>query len=116
MRTNDEHLLKRLYRDGFLAIKEYVARHNGTKNDAYDVYQRTLLATRRNVQWARFSSADESVLRAYQLRVGKNKWIDELRKPKADRAMIRNNIETDQTFDPTADEHVQTYGFIGARS
>lgn len=119
LRTNDEHLLKRLYVDGFRAIKEYVTRNNGTENDAYDVYQEAFLATWRNVQLARFSPADEPAFRAYLLRVGKNKWIDELRKRKADLAMIKNNMEDDEAYDPNVDEYIQAvrihYRSLGTR-
>lgn len=119
LRSNDGQLLKRLYLDGFEVVRQYVLRNNGSGDDAHDVYQEAFLATWRNVQLERFSPQDNQAFLAYLLRVGKNKWIDELRKRQTKVAVIQNDPRDEETYDQDIDGYIdavrQQYGKLGER-
>lgn len=120
LKSDEERLLNALYTTNYKPLKLYVLRNSGSPDDAKDIYQEAFLAVWRNVQTDRFAPRDEQEFAAYLIRVGKNKWIDELRKNKnkqlvsADKSDITSEEHTDET-----DTYIHTvkkqYKHLGAR-
>lgn len=90
LKSDDERILKVLYVNNYHNFEQYVLKNSGTPDEAKDTYQEAFIAVWRNVQLARFLPNNEKDFNAYLFRVGKNKWIDELRKNK-----YRNTISVD---------------------
>lgn len=82
LKADQEKMLEMLYVKNYRNLEYYIVKNSGTVDDAKDIFQEAFLAVWRNVQLDRFVPVDEGEFAAYLFRVGRNKWIDELRKNK----------------------------------
>lgn len=76
--NNDEHLLKELYQKCFAKIANYVSKHNGTPDDAWDLLQEAMLSIFYRIKQQPFSLT--CPFDAFVYIVCRNLWIKELRK------------------------------------
>lgn len=79
IKANDEQALKRLYVGNFDRVKQFVMVHNGTADDAKDIYHEAYLAVWRNIQMDKFVPRHEGALEAYLVQIARNKWLDHVR-------------------------------------
>ena len=76
--NNDEALLKELYHKCFTKIKNFVIRHNGTPDDAWDLLQDAMLSIFYRIKRQPFELT--CPFDAFIYIVCRNLWIKELRK------------------------------------
>src|SRR5690606_34431903 len=121
--SDEQAVLKQLYIANYEALERYILQNSGGGDDAKDIYQEAFLAVWRNIQIGRFLPRDEGDFEAYLMRVGKNKWIDELRKQK-NRYMVpvderhESDVVSDERGEET-DDYINAvkkqYKHLGAR-
>ncbi|MBO9701397.1 MAG: sigma-70 family RNA polymerase sigma factor [Sporocytophaga sp.] len=75
---NDKEVITELYKIVFPKVKKYIVRHNGIKDDAYDVFQDALLYFYKQVVEDRFS--DKYTVFGYVYRLSINRWLNKLKK------------------------------------
>lgn len=80
--NNDESLLKELYQKCFGKIRNYVTRHNGTPDDAWDLLQEAMLSIFYRIKRQPFELT--CPFEAFIYIVCRNLWIKELRKKRID--------------------------------
>lgn len=123
LKSDEERILNVLYTTNYKPLELYIVRNNGSSDDAKDIYQEAFLAVWRNVQTDRFTPRDEEEFAAYLMRVGKNKWIDELRKNKN---KYKVSVDEESGFDRVSEGYADEtdtyinavkkhYKYLGAR-
>lgn len=109
LKSDDEQTLKALYLASYRALANFVLRNTGSEDDAKDIYQEAFIVVWRNVQLDRFAPINEGEFGAYLIRVGKNKWIDVLRKSKHNKVVpLDEHYDTENTVEEFTNE-VDTY-------
>lgn len=73
-----EQALNHVYKSYYTMIESFVIQNNGTKEDAKDVFQDTVMSLYRNVKNDKYSA--DSKLSTYLFSIGKNNWFKKLRK------------------------------------
>ena len=73
-----EQALNHVYKSYYAMIESFVLQNNGTKDDAKDVFQDTVMSLYRNVKNDKYSL--DSKLSTYLFSIGKNNWYKKLRK------------------------------------
>lgn len=79
IKTNNEHVLKKLYTDNFRKIEKFILMNNGSHPQAKDTYQEAFITVWRNVKAGKFEPRNETALQGYLFQIAKNKWTDFLR-------------------------------------
>lgn len=92
----DEMCLKAFYLSNYSSVRSYVLANSGTEEEAKDVYQEAIVIAWRKVENKSFTENYENALPAYIFKIAKLKWIDELRRKKAQLVkakLIENEVE-----------------------
>lgn len=74
----NEIALRHIYRTYYKMIEAFVIKNSGTKDDAQDVFQDSILALYNNIKDGKYSQ--ESQLSTYIFSISKNVWFNVLRK------------------------------------
>ena len=75
---NSESALNCVYRSYYSMIESFITQNNGTKDDAKDVFQETVISLYNNVKNDKYSP--DSKLSTYLFSISKNIWYKKLRK------------------------------------
>ncbi len=87
---NDKEVITELYKIVFPKVKKYIVRHNGIKDDAYDVFQDAMLYFYKQVVEDKFS--DKYTVFGYVYRLSINRWLNKLKKDQ--RVNFTSELET----------------------
>lgn len=90
---NDKEVITELYKIVFPKVKKHIVRHNGIKDDAYDVFQDALLYFYKQVVEDKFDT--KYTVYGYVFRLSINRWLNKVKKDQ------RVNLTGD--FDTTSD-------------
>lgn len=77
---NDKEVITELYKIVFPKVKKYIVRHNGIEDDAYDVFQDSMLYFYKQVVEGTFN--DKYTVFGYLFRLSINRWINKIKKDK----------------------------------
>ena len=97
---NCETTLSYVYRSYYGMIESFVTRNNGTKDDAKDVFQETIISLYNNVKNGKYSP--DSMLSTYLFSISKNNWYKKLRKNGR-----MSNLEDHEHHQISSDEDIQ---------
>ncbi len=98
---NDKEVITELYKIVFPKVKKYIVRHNGIKDDAYDVFQDALLYFYKQVVEDRFS--DKYTVYGYVYRLSINRWLNKLKKDQ--RVNFTSELETSSAIEFDEEEN-----------
>jgi RNA polymerase sigma factor (sigma-70 family) len=79
IKTNNPSTLKSLYVSNYPKIESFVLLHNGTKEDAKDIYQEAFITVWNNIKNNAFIPLNETAIQGYLYTISKNKWMDVLK-------------------------------------
>lgn len=79
IKSNNQSVLKLLYISNYSKIELFILRHNGTKEDAKDIYQEAFIAVWNNIKNNTFIPLNETAIQGYLYTISKNKWMDVLK-------------------------------------
>jgi len=79
IKSNNQSVLKLLYISNYSKIELFILRHNGTKEDAKDIYQEAFIAVWNNIKNNTFIPLNETAIQGYLYSISKNKWMDVLK-------------------------------------
>ena len=74
----DEDAIKQLYRDHYSLLEQYVLQNQGSRSDAEDIFQETMVAFIRQVEEGKFRG--ESSIKTFLYALNRNIWLNELKK------------------------------------
>jgi RNA polymerase sigma factor (sigma-70 family) len=80
-----EEAIKQLYREHYGILEQYVVQNQGSRSDAEDIFQETMVAFIRQVEEGKFRG--ESSIRTFLYALNRNIWLNELKK--RDRSHLR---------------------------
>jgi RNA polymerase sigma factor (sigma-70 family) len=80
-----EDAIKQLYREHYGILEQYVVQNQGSRSDAEDIFQETMVAFIRQVEEGKFRG--ESSIRTFLYALNRNIWLNELKK--RDRSHLR---------------------------
>lgn len=87
---NDKHVITELYKIVFPKVKKYIARHNGIEDDAFDVFQDSILYFYKQVVEGTFN--DKYTVYGYLFRLSINRWLNKIKRDK--RVSLSENIDS----------------------
>lgn len=109
--------LEYLYQNSFPKVKAYILSNNGTTSESKDIFQDTIAVVYENLLSGKFRG--DSAITSYVYSVGRNLWLQELRKKK----ILTTKLENDQLTEIKGSEvnnslihQVLNYLDIGCRS
>ena len=73
-----EDAIKQLYRDHYGLLEQYVLQNQGSRSDAEDIFQETMVAFIRQVEEGKFRG--ESSIKTFLYALNRNIWLNELKK------------------------------------
>ena len=73
-----EDAIKQLYRDHYSLLEQYVLQNQGSRSDAEDIFQETMVAFIRQVEEGKFRG--ESSIKTFLYALNRNIWLNELKK------------------------------------
>ena len=73
-----EDAIKQLYREHYGLLEQYVLQNQGSRSDAEDIFQETMVAFIRQVEEGKFRA--ESSIRTFLYALNRNIWLNELKK------------------------------------
>ncbi len=76
----DREVLSLLYKEVFPQVKKYIVRHNGNREDAYDVFQDAIVYFYKQVMKNELNPTYK--IFGYLYRLSLNRWINKLKKDK----------------------------------
>src|SRR5690606_35565653 len=79
IKTNNPSTLKSLYVSNYPKIESFVLLHNGTKEDAKDIYQEAFITVWNNIKNNYFIPLNETAIQGYLYTISKNRWMDVLK-------------------------------------
>ena len=101
IQTNDEQVLKQLYKTNFYKTEQYVLKNSGSTDEAKDIFQEAFVTVWEQVQDNKFVPKNESALNGYLYTIAKNKWLNHLNsaqyrktKPYDNHIQTLNNTKT----------------------
>lgn len=104
IKANDEQTLKTLYIENYGKVLQHILQHNGSEEQAKDIYQDTFIAVWRNIQAGKFKILQNSSLGAYIFQVAKHKWLDHLRSVNVKKTiLLQEQHENMMSFDISND-------------
>lgn len=98
--SSNQNVLRRLYRENYRKFERYVLNNKGSEEAAKDVYQEAFMTVWIHIRDKRFIPDQEEDIQRYLLKIGRNKWIDVLRKTRFKAPADVKEIPDDEDFDP----------------
>lgn len=96
LRTNDNTILKALYKKFFAIVLKYVVNNNGTEDEAKDIYQECIIVLYENVRKPAFVLTCQ--LQTYIFSISKRLWLKQIGK-NSHLVKLGNNETSDDTID-----------------
>jgi len=75
---NSEEALSAIYDSYYGMIERFIVKNNGTKDDAKDVFQDTIISMYNNIKADKYSA--DSKLSTYLFSISRNTWFNKLKK------------------------------------
>lgn len=91
---NEEKVLSSLYEDIFPIVKKYVVARGGRKDDAWDVFQESMMILCQKIMTNEFN--ESASVHGFVVSVAQHKWIDKIRK---DRKLIFSDDVPEYSFE-----------------
>ncbi len=109
IKENDDETLKSLYTDNYQKVEHYVVKNSGSKIQAKDIFQESIIVMWRSVKKGRFEPKTMGEVNAYLFQVARNKWIDFLRSNEFKKTDYngKENIESQELYDVEMDLHYE---------
>lgn len=108
IRKGDDNTLNYLYSNYFNTVRSHVLRNSGTEEDAYDIFQDTLMALFKKIQANHMELTTD--LKGYVFAISRNLWSNQLRRKKrvSDSEIdIADDIDIEKLLDVPIEQIVQ---------
>ncbi|MCB0795059.1 MAG: sigma-70 family RNA polymerase sigma factor [Flavobacteriales bacterium] len=79
LRRNDTSTIRSIYDAHFPAVRQYVLKNSGTRDDAKDMFQEAMSVLWLAVKDGRFDTNVQEDPGGFLYRVARNKWLDQVR-------------------------------------
>lgn len=108
IRKGEDDTLNYLYSNYFNTVRTHVIRNSGTEEDAYDIFQDTLMALFKKVQENHLELTTD--LKGYAFSIARNLWNNQLRRKKKESDItidVADDLDLDRLLDTPIEQIVQ---------
>lgn len=106
IKANNTATLKKLYTENYSKVETHILKNSGSKDQAKDIFQESMVALWRAIKEDRFTAKSPSAVQGYLYTIAKNKWTDYLRSSVHKKTVSSEVVMTNQVANED-EEHIE---------